>query len=104
MTAGGPGRGGPPRTDWPAVMPPFATNRFGPARVAPNGELWVPRSRVATDASTYDVFDAGGRRVSRVVMPKGTRVIGFGVGTVYAFRMDEDDLVYLQRYRLDPAR
>jgi len=104
MTAGGPGRGGPPRTDWPAVMPPFATNRFGPARVAPNGELWVPRSRVATDASTYDVFDAGGKLASRVVMPKGTRVVGFGAGTVYAFRMDEDDLVYLQRYRLDSAR
>ena len=104
MTAAAGGRGGPPRTDWPEVMPPFAPNRFGPARVAPNGELWVPRSRGANDPPTYDVFDASGKLVSRVAMPKGTRLLGFGAGTVYAFRMDDDDLVYLQRYQLDSAR
>ena len=99
----GPG-GAAARDDWPESMPPFAVQRFGPPRVAPNGELWVPRSRVAKDAQTYDVFDAGGKLVSRVAMPKGTRVVGFGNGTIYAYRMDEDDLVYLQRYRLDASR
>ena len=98
------GAGAPPRTDWPESMPPFATGRFGAVRVAPTGELWVPRARGASDAPTYDIFDAGGKLVSRIAMPKGTRLLGFGNGTVYAYRMDEDDLVYLQRYRLDAAR
>ena len=104
MTTGDGGRGGPPRTDWPESMPPFAAARFGAARVARTGEVWVPRSRGVNDAPTYDVFDASGKLTSRVTMPKGTRILGFGNGTVYAFRMDEDDLVYLQRYRLDAAR
>jgi hypothetical protein len=104
MTSVGGGRGAPPRTDWPEAMPPFATGRFGAVRAAPNGELWVPRSRGPNDAPTFDVFDGSGKLVSRVAMPKGTRLLGFGAGTVYAYRMDEDDLVYLQRYRLDAGR
>ena len=98
------GRGAaPPRDDWPATMPPFAA-RFGDPRVAPTGELWVPRSRGANDAPTYDVFDSAGKLTRRIAMPRGTRLLGFGAGTVYAYRMDEDDLVYLQRYRIDAAR
>ena len=93
----------PPRDDWPATMPPFAA-RFGAARVAPTGEVWVPRAHPVNDAPTYDIFDASGKLTGRVGMPKGTRLLGFGNGTVYAYRMDEDDLVYLQRYRLDAAR
>jgi hypothetical protein len=104
VSAAGSGRGAPPRTDWPEAMPPFAPMRFGAVRVAPNGELWVPRSRGTNEAPTFDVFDASGKLVSRVAMPKDTRLLGFGAGTVYAYRMDEDDLVYLQRYRLEPAR
>ena len=99
---GGAGRT-PPRDDWPATMPPFA-GRFGPARVAPNGDVWVPRSRAVNDAPTYDIFDGTGKLTGRIAMPKGTRLLGFGNGTVYAYRMDADDLVYLQRYRLDAAR
>lgn len=95
---------GPPRTDWPESMPPFAAQRFGAPRVAPSGQVWVPRSHGVNDAPTYDVFDAMGKLVDRITMPKGTRLLGFGAGTVYAYRMDEDDLVYLQRYRLDAAR
>ena len=92
-----------PRDDWPATMPPFA-GRFGPARVAPTGEVWVPRARAVNDAPTYDIFDTTGKLTGRIAMPKGTRLLGFGNGTVYAYRMDEDDLVYLQRYRIDAAR
>jgi len=49
---------------------------------------------------TFDVFDQTGRVVSRVALPAETRLIGFGNGTVYLARSDEDDLQYLQRYRL----
>ena len=97
----GGGRGAaPPRTDYPEYKPPFLP-RYGSPVVAPNGELWVGRSRGPNDPPIYDVFDARGQVTSRVQLPKGTRVSGFGNGTVYLYRMDDDDLVYLQRYRLD---
>jgi hypothetical protein len=35
-----------------------------------------------------------------VVLPAKTRLLGFGQGTVYLVRTDDDDLQYLQRYRL----
>jgi hypothetical protein len=38
--------------------------------------------------------------VGRVALPADTRLVGFGNGTVYLARSDEDDLQYLQRYRL----
>ena len=97
------GRTAAPRDDWPATMPPFA-QRFGDARVAPSGEVWVPRSHGINDAPTFDIFDATGKLTGRIALPKGARLLGFGAGTVYAYRMDEDDLVYLQCYRIDAAR
>jgi hypothetical protein len=88
----------PEPTDWPEVKPPFV----GQAAVAaPNGQIWVLRTRAAADKTpTYDVFDASGRVVSRVALPRNTRLLGFGNGTVYLARSDEDDLQYLQRYRI----
>ena len=87
----------PEPTDWPDVKPAFTGNA---AAAAPNGELWVLRTRSAKDKiPTYDVFDASGRLVSRVALPAETRLVGFGKGTVYLARSDEDDLQYLQRYR-----
>ena len=100
--AGG-GGGAPQRDDYPEYKPPFLP-RYGAPIVAPNGELWVGRSRGPNDPPVYDVFDARGQLTSRVQLPKGTRISGFGKGTLYLFRMDDDDLVYLQRYRLDQVR
>ena len=88
----------PEPTDWPEVKPPFTG---GAAFAAPNGQLWVLRTRAAKDKiPTFDVFDASGRVVSRVALPQDTRLLGFGNGTVYLARSDEDDLQYLQRYRM----
>jgi hypothetical protein len=85
-------------TDWPDVLPPFLQNA---AAVAPNGNIWIARTRDATsDVPTYDVLDASGRVAERVALPKQTRVVGFGNGVVYTVRTDEDDLQYLQRFRL----
>jgi hypothetical protein len=87
----------PPSTDWPDTKPPFLDNA---ASVAPDGRLWVLRARSASDSvPTFDVFDAGARLAQRVVLPKATRLVGFGRGTVYLARMDDDGLEYLQRYR-----
>ena len=88
----------PEPTDWPDVKPAFTANA---AVGAPNGQAWVLRTRSAKDKiPTYDVFDASGKVVSRVALPANTRLVGFGNATVYLVRSDEDDLQYLQRYRL----
>jgi hypothetical protein len=86
-----------PAMTWPAVKPPFPNSG---AMVASDGRLWVPRTRAHNDSiPTYDVFDATGRVVERVVLPKGARLLGFGKGVVYLSRSDEDELLYLQKYR-----
>ncbi len=87
-----------PDMAWPAEKPPFLPNA---ARVARDGQLWVLRSRAHDDpVPSYDVFNAAGQVVERVLLPPGTRLVGFGRGTVYLARSDEDDLQYLERYRM----
>ena len=124
ISIGGPARGGgggavpstgrgmerrvaPPRDDWPEYKPPFLASGRGVGSVvtAPNGDVWVLRSRPAGDeVPTYDIFDAKGQVTGRVALPKKTTFVGFGNGTIYLSRMDDDDLLHLQRYRLDAAR
>ncbi len=92
---------GPPeeRDDWPEYLPPFMGNNA--LQVAPNGQLWVLQTEASDDVlPTYDVFDASGKLAARVQLAKRSRVVGFGTNTVYVVRSDEDDLQYLQRYRL----
>ena len=57
-------------------------------------------TRIEQHQLVYDVFGADGRLVRRVSFPAKTRLVGFGTGTVYAARSDEDDLQYLERYRM----
>jgi hypothetical protein len=88
----------PPITDWPEYKPPFVGNA---ATVAPNGELWVRRTRPAgDDAPFYDVFNGQGHLVRHLRLPKGTRLVGFGTKSAYLVRTDADDLQYLQKYLL----
>ncbi len=92
----------PPRPDierqtWPKEMPPFLS---GASRVTPEGELWVERAQPAKETRpTYDVFDSGGQLIRQVVLPASRRLIGFGTGVLYAVRVDDDDLEWLERYR-----
>lgn len=96
--------GGGPAQTYPEFKPPFV-NRLGHVVAAPNGELWVQRTRAADDdITTFDVFNAAGQLSGRVALPKKTSFVAFGNGTIYLSRMDDDDLVYLQRYRLDAVR
>lgn len=82
---------------WPAFKPPFVPES---ARIAPDGRLWVRRHRPAADAAArYDVFDRAGRVVEHVVLPAGTRLVGFGRGAVYLARETDDGLQFLQRHR-----
>jgi hypothetical protein len=105
ITMGGPGGGGaapPPNVQVPEpefeeTMPPF--DRSG-VLATPEGEVWVLRNRPANDkVPTYDVFDKSGALVKKIALEPNSRVVGFGKGTVYVAKSDEDDLQYLQRYR-----
>lgn len=86
-----------PDMTWPAVKPPFLV---GAVHVAPDGRVWVLRTRAHDDpVPVYDVFDGAGRVAERIALPAGTRLVGFGRGTVYLARTDGDDLVWLARVR-----
>jgi len=109
ITIGGPGGGGtragpppagfqPEEPEFAETMPPFVGR--GSAFATPEGEVWVLRTRAASDKiPTYDVFDKTGALVKKVSLNPDSRVVGFGKGTVYVARTDEDDLQYLQRYK-----
>jgi hypothetical protein len=84
---------------WPETKPPFVAPA---AWIAPGGRLWVERALAVTAAETlYDVFDRRGRLVERISLPAATSVVGFGRGTLYTVRLDEDDLLHLQRHAID---
>jgi hypothetical protein len=87
-----------PELTFPAFKPPF---EMGKTFARPNGELWVLRSRAANDrVAVYDVFTRGGGLVRRVAFPPATEIIGFGNDAAYTIRLDDDDLQYLERWRL----
>jgi hypothetical protein len=100
---GGGGRAPAPPTpdademDWPEVKPAFTD---AAAAVTPEGEAWVRRTVPAGERRPhYDVFDAQGRLVAKAVLPASTRLVGFGKGTAYLVRTDDDGLEWLGRYR-----
>lgn len=101
----GPSGGTPPRPpepsagdfDWPEYFPPFPARSL---RLAPEGQLWLPRATSARDSTpVYDLFDATGKHTGRVTLPLGRRLVGLGKGVLYATRTDEDGLQWLERYR-----
>ena len=108
VTIGGPGGGGgrapnftQPPPEFADTKPPF-TGGFGGGSVfaTPEGEVWVARTRSASEKTpVYDVFDRSGKLVRKVSLNPDSRIIGFGAGTVYVVRTDEDDLQYLEKYR-----
>jgi hypothetical protein len=79
-------------------MPPFlsGTNTLS---FSNDGYLWVQRTGPAGQPPTFDVIDRAGNLALKVVLPKKSRLLGFGNGAVYIARVDEDDLQYLQRHR-----
>jgi hypothetical protein len=85
-----------PEPEFEETMPPFTA---GAVQATPDGEVWVLRTRPASDkVPSYDVFDRTGAIVKKVTLNPNSRVVGFGKGTVYVARSDEDDLQYLQRF------
>lgn len=86
-----------PEPEFAETRPPFTST--GSVLVSPDGEIWVNRSRPAGDNTpVYDVFDSAGRLVRKMSFPPDHAVTGFGKGSVYVIRTDEDGLQYLLRY------
>ena len=99
VSTGGPAARDLPPPEFHDTKPPFDGAANGVVQATPEGEVWVLRLRRAGDKiPSYDVFDKTGTLVKQVSLNPGSRVVGFGKGTVYVVRTDEDDLQYLQRY------
>ena len=86
--------------EWPEFLPPFLA---GGVSIAPDRQVWVARMTAPDAEPVYDVIDRTGRVAQRVTLDRRSRIVGFGNGTAYLVRKDEDDLEYLQRHRL-PSR
>jgi len=84
-----------PDLEWPASKPAFRA-----VRVAPDGNAWVERSVPANAPREYDVFGPDGKVRGKVILPAGRRLVGFGKGVVYLRETTEEELQYLERYRL----
>lgn len=107
VSVGGPARSGGgsgpivppdlPEPEWPEVKPPFVANS---AVATPTGQLWVERSQPAEADRLYDVFGPDGNLMRQVKLAADRRIIGFGSGTVYVARSDDDELQHLERYRM----
>jgi len=82
---------------WPDVKPPFPVNS---ARVTPDGALWVQRHVAYGEPQLFDVFDRAGVLVRQVELSPGRQIVGFGKGVVYVVNVDEDDLQWLEAYKL----
>ena len=79
---------------WPAHLPPALPG----ARVAPDGTLWVLRSRPHSQTRPlFDLVNARGEVVGSVELPPRTRLQGFGQRHLYLVRIDEDDQEFLQQ-------
>lgn len=88
----------PGRRKFAETKPPFLFD--ADVLVTPDGEAWVPRTRLASDSiPTYDVFDRAGRKVGEVKLRPSSRVVGFGNGTIHVARTDADGLEHLERFR-----
>lgn len=87
------------RQEWPDVMPPFVGSNA--VLAAPNGEVWVLRSRPAkATMRVYDIFDARGRLTRRVSLEGDRALLGFAPGVAFVGRTDDDDLIWIERYRI----
>ena len=84
---------------WPEVKPAFYGGTV-PVLVDGRGRAWVRRHREAGELPMYDVFGGSGEREMSIELPAGRRVVSFGAAKLYAVRMDEYGLQYLERYGL----
>lgn len=87
-------------TTWPSTLPPFLP---GAGQFSGSGDLWIRRTADSAVKILYDVVDSAASLKGQVRLPASTRIVGFGIRSIYVARVDPDGLHYLQRYA-DPFR
>jgi hypothetical protein len=81
---------------YPTTWPAFDRLRFDAL-----GRLWVRRPpREADSLVSWDVFDADGRLVRTVAVPKALMVHAITGDAIYGVMRDELDVQYVKRFRL----
>ena len=70
----------------------------GDVVAAPGGILWVGRPMEPGDTARYDLFDAGGRRVSQIQLDPGRRVMAVGRRGAYVAYESGSGIQFLERY------
>lgn len=79
---------------WPAFVPALVTVDL---HFSPEGALVVERTPVSTDSGrVYDVINRQGHRTRQLVIPRNSRVIGFGRGHLYLAAEGADGFEALQ--------
>lgn len=90
--------GQPPLLDIPDFFPAARPRGVWITR---DGRALVERHTPLTDRRPLiDVFDMRGERTASFRLPENRRVIGIGPSGLYAVRVDDDDLLWLERYDL----
>ena len=83
-------------TEFAATKPPFTP---ADVIVSPDSRVWVMRTRpLATQEILYDVFDRAGRRIDRIELPAGSRIVGFGPSSIYVRHNDGAAGCELRKY------
>lgn len=96
----GGGSGAPSRMDplFAETKPPFSPDGV---LVSPDARVWVLRTRpYGASGEIYDVFDEAGTRVDRLALPDGSRIVGFGRGSILVRWLGDDGRCELRKYRL----
>jgi hypothetical protein len=82
-------------TEFAERLPMFSA---GEVIAAPAGRLWVGRPAREGEPVSYDVFDAGGRRIATVEIRPGRKVMAVGPRGVYVVVESEAGIQRLERY------
>jgi hypothetical protein len=79
-------------------VPPFLPPITG-IRAGRDGSIWLQRERLATVATVWNVIDAGGNLVARMVAPPGF-VVYADMTQVFISESDVNDMPWVVRYRV----
>ncbi len=89
-----------PASELPDYRPPFAAG--GTVRADADGNLWIRTlpARPVPGGPVYDVVSRQGEMVSRMQLPPGYTLVGFGRGKVVYLSMRDASGIHLARVRL----
>ena len=80
---------------WPMHVPAFLERAV---LIDDRDVVWVRRTPAIDEPPVYDLIGTSGTIIGRCAVPVGARVAGFGKGTVYVVRVDDDGLERLERH------